>query len=66
MLNTYLKEKDRKEALATLIMVAEEVLKKMGVVHVMTMSRHPSLLKIHKELGWTIDPKPSHEIIKNL
>ena len=42
------------------------MLKNLGVVHVMTMSRHPSLLKIHKELGWTIDPKPSHEIIKNL
>jgi len=24
------------------------------------------LLKIHEELGWVIDPKPSHEIIKNL
>ena len=64
--NPQYKDKDRTEALATLIMVAEEVLRKMGVVHVMTMSRHPSLLKIHKELGWTIDPKPSHEIIKNL
>ena len=64
--NPEYRDKDRKEALATLIMVAEEVLKKMGIVHVMTMSRHPSLLKIHKELGWIIDPKPSHEIIKNL
>jgi len=30
------------------------------------MGKHPSLLKIHKELGWVIDPTPSHEIIKNL
>ena len=64
--NPQYRDKDRKQALGTLITVAEQVLKKLGVVHVMTMSRHPSLLKIHEELGWTIDPKPSHEIIKNL
>jgi len=64
--NPEYKEKDRKEALATLIMVVEEVLRQQDIKHVMTMSRHPSLLKIHKELGWVIDPTPSHEIIKNL
>ena len=44
----------------------QEILKQKGFIHVMTMGRNSSLLKIHKELGWTIDPTPSHEIIKNL
>ena len=32
--------------------------------YMMSISRSNSLLKIHKELGWTIDPDPSHEMIK--
>jgi len=64
--NPEYKEKDRKEALKFLIQIVEEILKQQGFIHVMTMGRNSSLLKIHKELGWTIDPTPSHEIIKNL
>ncbi len=64
--NPEYKEQDRKEALKFLIQIVEEILKKQGFIHVMTMGRNSSLLKIHKELGWTIDPTPSHEIIKNL
>ncbi len=64
--NPEYKEKDRKKALKFLIQIVEEILKQKGFIHVMTMGRNSSLLKIHKELGWTIDPTPSHEIIKNL
>ena len=64
--NPEYKEKDRKQALKFLIQIVEEILKQQGFIHVMTMGRNSSLLKIHKELGWTIDPTPSHEIIKNL
>jgi len=64
--NPEYKEKDRKEALKFLIQIVEEILKQQGFIHVMTMDINSSLLKIHKELGWTIDPTPSHEIIKNL
>ena len=64
--NPEYKEKDRKEALKFLIQIVEEILKQQGFIHVMTMGRNSSLLKIHEELGWTIDPTPSHEIIKNL
>jgi hypothetical protein len=64
--NPQYRNKDRKEAIKFLMQVVEKLLKDRGIIHLMTMGRHPSLLKIHKELGWSIDPTPSHEIIKNI
>ena len=64
--NPQYRDKDRKEAIKFLMQVVEKLLKEKGIIHLMTMGRHPSLLKIHKELGWSIDPTPSHEIIKNI
>ena len=54
----------RQEAIKKLILTAELMTKKAGSKFMMSISRSKSLLKIHKELGWTIDPDPSHEMIK--
>lgn len=54
----------RQEAIKKLILTAESMTKEAGSKFMMSISRSNSLLKIHKELGWTIDPNPSHEMIK--
>ena len=54
----------RQEAIKKLILTAESMTKEAGSKFMMSISRSNSLLKIHKELGWTIDPDPSHEMIK--
>ena len=52
------------EAIKKLILTAESMTKEGGSKFMMSISRSNSLLKIHKELGWTVDPDPSHEMIK--
>ena len=54
----------RQEAIKKLILTAESMTKEAGSKFMMSISRSNSLLKIHKELGWTIDPGSSHEMIK--
>ena len=54
----------RQEAIKKLILTAESMTKEAGSKFMMSISRSNSLLKMHKELGWTIDPDPSHEMIK--
>ena len=54
----------RQEAIKKLILTAEHMTKQAGSKYMMSISRSNSLLKTHKELGWTIDPDPSHEMIK--
>ena len=54
----------RQEAIKKLILTAESMTKEAGSKFMMSISRSNSFLKIHKELGWTIDPDPSHEMIK--
>ena len=58
--------KDRKEALELLITTAELTCKGLGKKHVFTIGRNKHLIETHKKLGWTVDPDPSYEIIKNL
>ena len=54
----------RQEAIKKLILTAEHMTKEAGSKYMMSISRSNSLLKIHKELGWTIDKTPSHEMVK--
>ena len=54
----------RQEAIKKLILTAESMTKEAGSKYMMSISRSNSLLKTHKELGWTIDPGSSHEMIK--
>ena len=64
--NPEYRESDRKDAIRLLIQATETVLKDQGIKHIFSFVRHKNLLKIHEDLGWDIDKKPSHEIIKNL
>ena len=57
---------DRQEAIELLINMAEEICKKQGQVHMFSIGRNRHLIETHKKLGWHVDSKPSHEIIKNI
>jgi len=60
------REKDRQEAIEKLINDAESKIKEMGYKHIFSIGRTKRLIDTHKKLGWFVDDKPSHEIIKNL
>jgi hypothetical protein len=64
--NPEYRDTDRQEAIELLINMAEEICKKQGQVHMFSIGRNKSLIKIHKKLGWTVDSDPSYEIIKNI
>ena len=57
---------DRKEAIEKLIVDAEEKAKNMGYKYMFSIGRSKSLIETHKKLNWTVDKKPSHELIKKL
>jgi len=56
----------RQEAIKKLILTAESMTKEAGSKCMMSISRSKSLLKIHEELGWSVDKTPSHEMVKNI
>jgi hypothetical protein len=60
------RSKDRKDALELLISSAEATCKGLGKKHIFTIGRNKHLIETHKKLGWTVDPDPSYEIIKNV
>ena len=60
------KEKDRKQALELLINSIEKTCRDLGKSYLFSIGRQPNLIQTHKKLGWHIDERPSHEIIKNL
>jgi len=60
------KEADRKEALKTLILELENIALSVGKNIIFSVSKSNSLIKMHKELGYTIDESPSYEIIKKI
>ena len=60
------KDADRKEAIEKLIIDAEKEAKKMGYKYMFSIGRNKSLIETHKKLNWTVDKKPSHELIKKL
>jgi hypothetical protein len=64
--NPEYKDKNRKQAIATLISMAEEAFKASGYKYMITFGRNKSLIDTHKELGYHIDNKQSHELIKIL
>ena len=53
-------------AVKLLIQTVEQMVKDAGKKCIMSISRSNSLLKIHKKLGWVVDDKPSHEMIKRI
>jgi len=62
--NPKYREKDRKEAIELLIKSAENAAKQLGYKYMFSIGRNENLIKTHKKLGWQVDTKPSHEIIK--
>ena len=62
--NPEYREEDRDEAIELLITAAENVLKDQGYKYVFSIGRNKNLINKHKKLGWAVDEKPSHEMIK--
>ena len=60
------REKNRKQALELLITGAEGIIKDLGYKYSFSICRHKSLIETHKKLGWHVDKKPSHELVKIL
>ena len=58
------REEDRDDAVELLITAAENVLKQKGYKYVFSIGRNQNLINKHEKLGWSIDKKPSHELIK--
>jgi len=57
---------DRGQAVELLITEAEKMTKSRGYNYMFTIGRNKRLIETHKKLGWSVDDKPSHEIIKKL
>jgi hypothetical protein len=60
------RESDRKLAIELLINTVEDVCNANGVKYIFSIGRTNSLIDTHKKLGWVVDNKPSHEIIKKI
>ena len=64
--NPKYKEKDKKEAIETLIKSAEIFCKNNNKKYMFSIGRNKSLINIHKKLNWSIDEKASYEITKQI
>lgn len=64
--NPEYREDDRDVAITYLISTVEKIIKEWGYKYIFTIGRTKALINKHKELGWHVDDKPSHEIIKIL
>ncbi len=60
------KNKNRKKALELLITGCENVIKELGYKYGFSVCRYKNLIENHKKLGWVVDDKPSHELVKIL
>jgi hypothetical protein len=64
--NPQYRDKDRKQALRLLITSLEDVAIKQGYKSIFTVVKNNSLIKAHKDLGYSIDESPSYEISKKI
>jgi RimJ/RimL family protein N-acetyltransferase len=62
----YRHKENRKKAIKLVITKLEEVAKHAGKTYIFCSLQHPSLIKVHEELGYTKDPTPSSELAKNI
>ena len=60
------RDEDRQQAVEMLIIEAERKTKELGYNYMFTIGRNKNLIETHRKLGWHVDDKPSHEIIKKL
>ncbi len=64
--NPEYRQNDRQQAIELLINGAENVCKKQGIKYIFSIGRTKQLINTHKKLGYHIDNKPSHEIVKTI
>ncbi len=64
--NPEYRQGDRKDAIELLINESEKFCKNMGITFIFSIGRSKHLMDAHEKLGWHVDKKPSHEIIKKL
>ena len=64
--NPKYKQDDRDEAIELLINEAEKFCKAMGITFIFSIGRSKHLMDTHEKLGWHVDKRSSHEIIKNI
>lgn len=60
------REDDRDMAITCLITTIEKIIKGWGYKYMFSIGRTKSLIEKHKELGWHVDTKPSHELVKKV
>ena len=64
--NPEYRQNDRQQAIELLINGAENVCKKQGIKYIFSIGRTKQLINTHKKLGYHVDDKPSHEIVKTI
>jgi hypothetical protein len=64
--NPEYREDDRDMAITCLINTVEKIVKGWGYNYIFTIGRTKPLIEKHRKLGWHVDDKPSHEIVKTL
>jgi len=64
--NPEYRQNDRQKAIELLINGAENVCKKQGIKYIFSIGRTKQLINTHKKLGYHVDDKPSHEIVKTI
>ena len=60
------RDEDREQAIELLIIGAENMVKYLDYKYIFSVCRHKKLINKHRKLGWHIDDKPSHELVKIL
>jgi len=60
------KNKDKKDAIELLITGMEHVARNSGCKIILSIGRNKNLINSHKQLGYTVDSKPSYEIAKQI
>ena len=60
------RETDRDVAITCLIKTVEMLIKDWGYKYIFSVGRTKALIERHKKLGYHVDDKPSHEIVKIL
>jgi hypothetical protein len=60
------KNKDKKDAIELLITGMEHVARESGCKIILSIGRNNNLINSHKQLGYTVDSKPSYEIAKQI
>lgn len=64
--NPSYRDEDRQDAIEFLILTCEEYIKANGKKYIFSIGRNKHLIETHKKLGYHVDTKVSHEIIKKI